>query len=239
MNLIPKKWADFQHYKDRCPPWIKLHRELLNNRDFMCLPLASKALAPLLWLLASESKTGEFDASIEELSFRLRLTTDEVSAGLKPLIDKGFFLDASNMLAPCLQDAIPETERETEEREAKASLSPAKLPTCPTQSIIDSYHVELPELPSIKILSDSRKRAIGLFWKWVLTSKRTDGESRAKTAEDAMAWISAYFRRAKENDFLMGRNPQTGPHSSWQCDLDFLLTEKGKKHVIEKTRDIK
>ena len=122
---------------------------------------------------------------------------------------------------------------------AKATLSPAKLPTCPTQSVIDVYHAELPELPSIKILSDSRKKAIGTFWKWVLTSKRTDGENRAKTPDDAMAWIGAYFRRAKENDFLMGRNTQAGTHASWQCDLDFLLTEKGKKHVIEKTRDMK
>jgi hypothetical protein len=30
------------------------------------------------------------------------------------LIDKGFFVDASTMLAPCLQDAIPERETETE-----------------------------------------------------------------------------------------------------------------------------
>ena len=62
MLLIPKNWAVFQHYKDRCPPWIKLHRDLLNDRTFMCLPLASKAIAPLMWLLASESKDGTFVA---------------------------------------------------------------------------------------------------------------------------------------------------------------------------------
>jgi len=116
MKLIPKNWNNFQHYRDRCPPWIKLHRELLNDKEYMCLPLASKAIAPLLWLLASESKNGEFDASIDELSFRLRITSKEVEQGLKPLIDNGFFIDASTMLAPCLQVARPEreTERETE-----------------------------------------------------------------------------------------------------------------------------
>lgn len=123
MKLIPKNWTIFQHYKDRCPPWVKLHRELLNDKQFMCLPIASKALAPLLWLLASESKTGEFDGSIEELVFRLRFTTKEVEAGLKPLIDKGFFLSASGVLADCLQDAIPETEREREERERQKQLA--------------------------------------------------------------------------------------------------------------------
>ena len=123
MKLVPKNWTIFQHYKDRCPPWVKLHRELLNDKQFMCLPVASKALAPLLWLLASESKTGEFDGSIEELVFRLRFTAKEVEAGLKPLIDKGFFLSASGLLADCLQGAIPETEREREERERQKQLA--------------------------------------------------------------------------------------------------------------------
>ncbi len=111
MRLIPKNWAQFQHYKDRCPPWIKLHRGLLNDRAYMCLPLASKALAPLLWLLASESNDGTFDASIEELTFRLRMPEADIGKGLNALIEKGFFLDASTMLAPSLQDATPETEK--------------------------------------------------------------------------------------------------------------------------------
>lgn len=114
MLLTPKNWSVFQHYKDRCPPWIKLHRDLLNDRVFMCLPLASKALAPLLWLLASESKDGIFDGSLDELVFRLHITPKEYQDGVKPLIDKGFFVVASGVLAECYQDAIPETEGETE-----------------------------------------------------------------------------------------------------------------------------
>lgn len=118
MKLRPKSWEKFQHYKDRCPPWIKLHRDLLNNREFMSLQLASKGLAPLLWLLASETPDGIFDASHEELEFRLRISTKEIAAGIKPLISNGFFEvvedDASAMLADCPHDAIPEREREVE-----------------------------------------------------------------------------------------------------------------------------
>jgi len=114
MLLQPKNWAVFQHYKDRCPPWIKLHRDILNDRVFMCLPLASKALAPLLWLLASESKDGVFDGSLDELVFRLHITPKDYQDGVKPLIDKGFFVVASGVLAECYQDAIPETEGERE-----------------------------------------------------------------------------------------------------------------------------
>jgi hypothetical protein len=127
MKLIPKNWDTFQHYRDRCPPWIKLHREILNDKQFMCLPLASKAIAPLLWLLASESKNGEFNASIDELSFRLRITSKEVEQGLNPLINNGFFIDASTMLAPCLQLARPETEREGERETKKKEFADDKF----------------------------------------------------------------------------------------------------------------
>lgn len=118
MLLQPKNWAVFQHYKDRCPPWIKLHRDLLNDRAYMRLPIASKAIAPMLWLLASESKDGVFDGSLDELVFRLHITKKEYQDGIKPLIDNDFFVLVSGVLAERKQSAIPETEGETEkERE--------------------------------------------------------------------------------------------------------------------------
>lgn len=122
MTLIPKNWASHQHYKNRLPPWIKLHRQLLNDRSFMCLPLASKAIAPLLWLLASESETGEFSSDVQELSFRLRMTEKEITEGLKPLISNGFFVYASGVLADCQQLATPETERERETEKKSESF---------------------------------------------------------------------------------------------------------------------
>jgi len=122
MLLQPKNWAVFQHYKDRCPPWIKLHRDLLNNRSYICLPIASKALAPMLWLLASESKDGVFDGSLDELVFRLHISPKEYQDGIKPLIDKDFFVVVSGVLAERNHNAIPETERETETKREKKTL---------------------------------------------------------------------------------------------------------------------
>ena len=125
MILQPKNWDQFQHYKDRCPPWIKLHRDLLTDRDFMRLPIASKALAPLLWLMASESKDGTFDGSLDELVFRLHITEKEYQDGLKPLLDKGFFIVASGVLADRLQHAIPERETEKETKKEKKATDVA------------------------------------------------------------------------------------------------------------------
>lgn len=92
MLIKPRNWGEFQHYKNRLPPWVKLHKTLLDDRDYQRLPVASRALAPMLWLLASESEDGVFDASIDELTFRLRQNAKEIEAGIKPLIEMGFSL---------------------------------------------------------------------------------------------------------------------------------------------------
>lgn len=125
MVIVPNNWSELQHYKDRSPPWIKLHKKLLDNYDFQCLPVASRALAPMLWLLASEHASGEIDAEPQKIAFRLRLTLQEVEDALAPLIERKFFSPlgkvASKKLAPCTKKlaklepvARPETETETE-----------------------------------------------------------------------------------------------------------------------------
>ena len=111
MKLIPNNWHDFQHYKHRNPPWIKFHKKLLDNMTFQRLPVASRAIAPMLWLLASESENGLIEKSTEEIAFRLRMAEKDVVTAIKPLIDNGFFNDADNVLASCLHDATTETEK--------------------------------------------------------------------------------------------------------------------------------
>jgi len=153
MLLQPKNWAVFQHYKDRCPPWIKLHRDLLNDRAFMRLPIASKAIAPMLWLLASESKDGVFDGSLDELVFRLHISELEYNQGVKPLIDNNFFTVVSGVLAERLQTAILETERETEtetKREKKTLGKRLATDSCLTKEWEDFCVQQRPELHPTK-----------------------------------------------------------------------------------------
>lgn len=109
MIITPKNWDSFQHYKNRAPAWIKLHRGLLDDFAFSRLPVASRALAPILWLLASEYDDGAIDAPLEELAFRFRMSDADLRTALTPLIDSGFFL-ASETLAECKQPACLEKE---------------------------------------------------------------------------------------------------------------------------------
>lgn len=102
---------------------------------------------------------------------------------------------------------------------------------------MDLYQRHLPDLPQIRLMSEKRRTALRGFWRWVMTSKKSDGTPRAQSTEEALVWIGQYFDRANANDFLMGRGQRSAEHAGWQCDLDFLLTERGRIHVIEKTRE--
>jgi hypothetical protein len=132
---------------------------------------------------------------------------------------------------------LNQEQKQEQEIEPNGSVGSAdRLPRCDTQSVVDLYHEVLPELPAVRLMNDQRRKAVSSLWKFVLTSRRGDGERRATTAPEAMDWIRGYFTRARDNDFLMGRGYKAPGHEGWQCDFDFLLSEKGKKHVIEKTQ---
>ena len=162
MKLTPKNWGEFQHYRDRSPTWIKLHKHILDDYEFQCLPVASRALAPMLWLIASECENGQIDASVEKLAFRLRMSEADLTDALKALIDGGFFIlehDASAPLAEPERDASLEKrreEREKEERESGASAPDGVRP--PSPKLDFSSWPEQPKPETLKDWIAHRKR---------------------------------------------------------------------------------
>lgn len=138
MKIVPKRWADFQHYKDihyekgAKPAWVKLHRKILDDYEFQSLPVASRALAPMLWLIASEDRNGIIDAKPEKLAFRLRWTGSEISDALSPLIGKGFFevvqfpSDETSPTLATVYSAPRSEERREEEKREETPLVPLK-----------------------------------------------------------------------------------------------------------------
>lgn len=118
--LKVKNWEQFQHFKDRRPPWIKLYKDLLDDYLFHSLPVESRALAPMLWLMASEHEPlGTIKYDIRMISFRLRMTEQEVEYALKPLIDNNLFILDINMISQRHSNDIPETETYSKEKEIK------------------------------------------------------------------------------------------------------------------------
>ena len=155
--------------------------------------------------------------------------------------DESMFLDDQIHLAKKAngkgKKADSHTDDLTDDLADESIRDRLRLNACPPAKVVDLYHEILPELPSVRLMTVARKKAISGFWKFVLTSKRSDGTPRATDAETALAWIRAYFERARANDFLMGRGAKAPGHEGWTCSIDFLMSEKGRIQVIEKTKD--
>ncbi len=131
MILRVKGWPEFQHYKLRKPPWIRLYRKLLDDLEWHRLPVASRALAPMLWLVASETMEGRIDGASDALAFRLRMASADFEEALKPLISGGWFIECGPekvLLAPRLQHAPSESEIRATESLTSNLTDPAREP---------------------------------------------------------------------------------------------------------------
>jgi len=83
MSLKIKNWERFQHFKDRKPPWIKLYRDLLDDKNWFELDSDAAKLLVMLWLIASEN-AGELPP-IPELAFRLRISERSIKSNVSKL----------------------------------------------------------------------------------------------------------------------------------------------------------
>jgi hypothetical protein len=115
VTLRVKNWTEFQHYRDRDPPWIKLHFSLLSSKDWVTLDDASRVLAIACMLIASRNK-GEVP---NDPDYIRRVAYLNKAVNFKPLIDCGFLEDASGCLQ-VLADARPEERREETEADGVA-----------------------------------------------------------------------------------------------------------------------
>lgn len=125
--LKVKNWSEFQHYKDRNPPWIKLHRTLLDDYEFSCLQDASKAHLMLIWLFASQN-----DGAVpEDAAFLKRKLGLEKEPNLKWFVNHGLLIpeqDASNAQSERKQNAPLEESEAYKASEADVASS-AKAPS--------------------------------------------------------------------------------------------------------------
>lgn len=119
-----KNWAEFQHYRDRSPPWIKLHRNLLTSRTWVALSSEGRVLAIASMMLAADTDN-KIPADPDYLR---RVAYLDFTPDLQALADVQFieFIDNDgNLLADAsklLANASSE-ERRGEERQRRAEQS--------------------------------------------------------------------------------------------------------------------
>lgn len=110
-----KNWDTYQHYKDRSPPWIKLHRDILSSQTWVMIDDDKKALAIACMLLAAgtDNKIPYDPAYIQRVSY-LKKTPD-----LRPLLEVDFIEiigETGEVLADASNGLASRTECSSEER---------------------------------------------------------------------------------------------------------------------------
>jgi DNA-binding MarR family transcriptional regulator len=220
MKLTPKKWEEFQHYKDRAPTWIKLHKALLDDYDFACLPVASRALAPMLWLLASEYQNGVIDASLEKLAFRFRMTPGDMAEALNPLIEAGFFSveqDASKPLAE--PEHVASLEKRREEIEEEKNIGAVANATRPrvSENKFEEFWRAYPKRKGDNPKNPARKQFFALVKQGVDPDaiirgiKRACERNREKIGTEFIPQAIKWLRDRRWEDYTDAPDVPSGP----------------------------
>ena len=125
-----KNWNKFQHFKDRKPPWIKLHRDILEQRDISAISDRSFRVLVGLWLLASEDcEMNGGLPGVEDIAFRLRVDNASVINALSEL-EPFLILDDIKEISEGYQVDSLEKEGEVEtEAEEKTELEVETMPS--------------------------------------------------------------------------------------------------------------
>lgn len=86
-------WRDFQHYKKRNPPWIKLHFAMLSSEDWVSLDDESRVLMMVCMLVASKE-----DGIIpNNPKYLKRVGYLHTEPNFQPLLDCGFLQVVENI----------------------------------------------------------------------------------------------------------------------------------------------
>lgn len=132
--------------------------------------------------------------------------------------------NAHAMLEQCLGDATsiennaPSTKNDATQDPLHKTQDPLPIRAqCPHEQIISLYHEILPELPSVKVWNEKRRRLLQTRWR--------EDEKR----QNVDYW-KRLFMYISKSDFLMGRT-----NSGWQTSLEWMLNQTNFIKIIEGT----
>lgn len=124
-----KNWPEFQHYKDRSPPWIKLHRSLLTSRTWVKAASDSERVLAIACMLIAADTDNKIPADPDYVQ---RVAYLKQPPDFAPLLKSQFveFVpeDGDESSVP-YQVLAKRTERTSEQSRAEESTTASSTPT--------------------------------------------------------------------------------------------------------------
>lgn len=205
-----KNWEKYQHYKDRNPPWIKLHVEILASEDWVTLADASKLLMVVCMIVAARNN-GVIEGNPDYIK---RVAYLDKRPDLTPLIECGFLeevlADASESKQP---QAIARPEKEAEGEKEKKDTGSASADST-------AGH----EVEAVKAYNDLAEQLAWPKCERLSASRKTKIRARLRECGGIDGWYFA-LAKAKASKFLRGETTRGAGHENWRPDIDFFLTE--------------
>jgi hypothetical protein len=199
--LRVKNWDRFQHYKDRSPPWIKLHYTTLDDYAWSHLPDTAKAHLMGIWLLASR-QDGRIPNDAAWLGTRIGARS-KVDLGV--LIRAGFLeKDASTSLASSDSTALDLEEKSREEAEKRRDREEAERELGAFSAAWKDY----PRRPN-----DSKANALRA---WM--ARRGEGVTSEQLHEGVRRYAAYVKRERTEGKYIKQGATFFGPGQHWQSD---------------------
>ena len=149
--------------------------------------------------------------------------------------------DAVRTPSESLQPPLEEQSLQNTSPPLKDDL-PYKISACPYQEIVKLYHEILPELPTVKVLNETRKAYLRSRWREILSKPELlsifvpehEDMLMASERQKGLLWFRRYFEYVKESDFLCGRcEPGKGRASPFQADFEWLIRPTNFVKVLE------
>lgn len=220
-----KNWAEYQHYKDRSAPWIKLHREILSGHFWVMGTDASKLLAICIMLLAQRTDNKiPLDHEYIKRFGHLENVPDLsglVEAEFIEIIDENECLqDASKMLAMC----TPYKRREEREGEEKKQAARARDVIAKPEDVDDvvwSDYLKLRKAKRAPVTATS------------IDETRKEAGKAGISLEDAFRVCCAKGWQGFKADWVRAP-PLNSANDTRQAWLD-ELTGRNKRNAIEST----
>lgn len=126
-----------------------------------------------------------------------------------------------------------ESREEKKEQEKEPTVlvvcnadAPYRVPDCPYESLLDSYHEHCPTMPRMRVMTNMRQKHTRARWVAVASTDKLD-------ANATLDWFVWFFKRASASPFLSGRVTRGKDARVWKADFEWLMTAGNFAKVIE------